>query len=1030
MSAIKRQKRQSATSSGSLKYKEKRGGSKRSGVTPANRMTITRHVPDSTQKNCCNVVANKGRRRDESGPLVLKENKTRERGFQTLPKGSIGKTRKEKNSDNSLTETTGSKPVVIGPVTLANSLKSNIKYQMRVKYPKVSAPVRKRIYGCTMILYSLFRIYEVARPKVSSNNTEKIFRSLLNTCIRACECVQNGGSWMSYFKYKICAFYSVNTSQPIPSLPIGLEDDKPGVLFGGILKRWLFQFSVRFPSRYESFVLSVLMSKKGMPRPGYFECKDQELKTFIALTTPRLRPTITINDYEITPVVVNKAIRRTVREIFRYKRFFWDRFELPYIMSKSATYNNTRTEMGTIGEVMDLIAEMQLEVMNLQATKVGCSLYNPFSVKYSREEREKEEKEMMEDYLGFVQSGEILVMDFSELKYAFRALWRRALSLAYDALTDTKCVALSEALKVRVITKGPPLLYFVLKPLQLFMWRTLKSFDCFLVDRPATVEEMWKLISKFPELQVNRNLGFLSADFKSATDNFFTEISETIADEFMNVMEHNGLFCEDDGFREMVKWSLTGHYLEDPRDASRMVRQENGQLMGSITSFVVLCIANAALTRHAQELYQRCVIPLDKLGALINGDDMLTVGEYELYSIWRQLGKAYGLEESVGKTYFGRSYMSLNSTTYKYWDNCPDDTEDLFDPIELFGGFRSLPTWTIEELQYVNLGNLLGKGRSNIVASVEREEFEACVDAGLLPEFGSEREKAIYFQNLNKNSKTIENENDAVFRLELCNRQRDLLKRCPTYLHDSVLKEFFYIHGNTLSRSKVPWFWPRWAGGLHLMRSGGYDDQIRNEVGKARLYFLRHPEQRRLPMKPYDDDWQTWKIAESLLRRFDIRTSCYKEFEFDKFELYKEFGYDNERYLDLSESNQSVMNQLVLYTIFKAAETNDTICNYVKCYGDALNIERRDLTRAQRKEEIKKYKKRLRDASPYGEIFRQLTDAKKSASAFQVEKLYARFACRIKSLKDCASVIPASDGCWEVEQPKPLYLVVEKDSIF
>jgi hypothetical protein len=115
------------------------------------------------------------------------------------------------------------------------------------------------------------------------------------------------------------------------------------------------------------------------------------------------------------------------------------------------------------------------------------------------------------------------------------------------------------------------------------------------------------------------------------------------------------------------------------------VIQKNGQLMGSILSFPVLCLANLGLylaARLGDEVNDPKLLTAKKAvkdakrlrrliwaalkSVLINGDDILyraTKKEYERHC---QLGGEVGLEMSVGKTYFHERYANINSVSYDY----------------------------------------------------------------------------------------------------------------------------------------------------------------------------------------------------------------------------------------------------------------------------------------------------------------------------------------------------------------------------
>ncbi len=77
----------------------------------------------------------------------------------------------------------------------------------------------------------------------------------------------------------------------------------------------------------------------------------------------------------------------------------------------------------------------------------------------------------------------------SHFEEKYRKIFSRCRELATDEPTLVKLVPLSEALKVRTISKGPPFKYFCLQPLQKFMHGTLRNLKPFtLVGEPVSEE--------------------------------------------------------------------------------------------------------------------------------------------------------------------------------------------------------------------------------------------------------------------------------------------------------------------------------------------------------------------------------------------------------------------------------------------------------------------------------------------------------------------------------------------------------------
>jgi hypothetical protein len=111
--------------------------------------------------------------------------------------------------------------------------------------------------------------------------------------------------------------------------------------------------------------------------------------------------------------------------------------------------------------------------------------------------------------------------------------------------------------------------------------------------------------------------------------------------------------------------------LFEKRFGSRTFRQSNGQLMGSLLSFPVLCVINFAIWRHVKELNSGVTCNGLGLGGssdfcLVNGDDILFAETAEGYSRWCEMVRKVGLIPSAGKNYFSNHFATMNSVPLSY----------------------------------------------------------------------------------------------------------------------------------------------------------------------------------------------------------------------------------------------------------------------------------------------------------------------------------------------------------------------------
>jgi hypothetical protein len=170
---------------------------------------------------------------------------------------------------------------------------------------------------------------------------------------------------------------------------------------------------------------------------------------------------------------------------------------------------------------------------------------------------------------------------------------------------DVEAFAIPEPLKVRMITKEQPLTY-ALKPLQLAMLEALREVPCM---KPCFTPDYDDEINDMSRSMVGQ---WVSGDYTAATDNLHQDVMDTIL----------GVLVEELGEHPLanyVRWEMGVHTVHYPKWTKiEPIQQTNGQLMGSLLSFPVLCIANAFTLATAQRSES-----LRSVRGLIHGDDLL-----------------------------------------------------------------------------------------------------------------------------------------------------------------------------------------------------------------------------------------------------------------------------------------------------------------------------------------------------------------------------------------------------------------------
>jgi len=165
-----------------------------------------------------------------------------------------------------------------------------------------------------------------------------------------------------------------------------------------------------------------------------------------------------------------------------------------------------------------------------------------------------------------------------------------------------KVVPLVEAFKVRTITKGDSDMYHLARRWQKVIHSNMRRHpQAQLIGQPCNEAFLSKIFSDSPFFNYgNQNGFFVSGDYESATDLLDPRLSIEAQDQ---ISKRLGIPLEH---QIVLNKCLTGHLLdygEGTKEAPILHQQQWGQLMGSPTSFPVLCLVNLAATKLSYELY-------------------------------------------------------------------------------------------------------------------------------------------------------------------------------------------------------------------------------------------------------------------------------------------------------------------------------------------------------------------------------------------------------------------------------------------
>lgn len=291
--------------------------------------------------------------------------------------------------------------------------------------------------------------------------------------------------------------------------------------------------------------------------------------------------------------------------------------------------------------------------------------------------------------------------------------WKRNLCLSRTQLKrrilGAKIQGIVEPMKVRVISKGNALEYYSMKPLQEALHSTMRKMDCYrLIGRPLSPTDIMDLDDVAIAKGLRGTEEWISVDYSAATDGLSWKYSGRIFEYVIQDLsaEMKALALEVLGPHELTypKKDRTG-YEESPRGTMK-----RGQLMGSILSFPILCLANLGLYLRVTREYQANWTYEERMSSvLVNGDDQLYLAPLDVFKTHIDLGKKVGLEMTVGKAYHHKSYTNVNSTCVI----CP------------IGG----SPWTVP---FLNTGLYFGQNKVMSTSSTNEEDVEI-VEAPVIP---------------------------------------------------------------------------------------------------------------------------------------------------------------------------------------------------------------------------------------------------------------------------------------------------------
>jgi hypothetical protein len=249
--------------------------------------------------------------------------------------------------------------------------------------------------------------------------------------------------------------------------------------------------------------------------------------------------------------------------------------------------------------------------------------------------------------------------------------------------------AVCEPFKVRPVTKGPALAYWLSKSYQKSIHAYLRKIPQFnlcgsSLER-SDIDFLDRRSPKKTRFAGQRSgedqPGWVSGDYSAATDNVdirLTRICHEVCMEQMHRQFHSGNLdvskSELEAYDRILTSTIEPHEISYPPESglkqelypdSAGILQQNGQLMGSPISFPYLCLINFAVSWEAVFPYLR---DHRKVPIKVNGDDILFKCYPAEYEVWKSAVRNAGFKLSVGKNFFHRRFVFINSEPWQFVD--------------------------------------------------------------------------------------------------------------------------------------------------------------------------------------------------------------------------------------------------------------------------------------------------------------------------------------------------------------------------
>lgn len=465
---------------------------------------------------------------------------------------------------------------------------------------------------------------------------ESIYDDLVDSALWYMPMCDSGQEFIPFLKYQLTYLFAKAESQTeLPDRPTWMKHKDGMVLLGRIGDRFKYKcFGIKIRNlEWRNTVLHGI--KKGLPHMG---------ETMLVKNLKAMKARLTV--VKKTPSRLRDEIARTAREVFP-KGILWEDWAGadPYVgVSSNASYEYVRSKGGNLGLLRDMSegfqnpdGEWELpDNSRLAGDQLGSMAWCP-----------------TRGVEGEIRYPSWLVTD------QYQQSQREAVFTYKTANATAKPIF--EPLKIRMISASDLASNGVYSKLQQALWKGLQRFPQFsLTGRPVGVEDLKEILRMTQELAGSAFSRWVSGDYSAATDSMHNDatlaaISALSGDPITLKVLKQGLMDNIIDFGENA-------LLDEALGPFKMT---NGQLMGCVFSFPILCIVNIAVYRAALEIRLGREMKISELPVRVNGDDILFRTDNELLRLWESGIPEVGFEKSVGKNYVSTTTAVINSQYFR-----------------------------------------------------------------------------------------------------------------------------------------------------------------------------------------------------------------------------------------------------------------------------------------------------------------------------------------------------------------------------